>query len=86
MNSPSLSGTSRASRQGTGQRPGGKLVGLLFDTEFAGATEPPFGGTRTEYAEYFRPYFDFIHFDTAYNSLRARAGRELFICGQRKAL
>jgi SAM-dependent methyltransferase len=66
-------------------RPGGKLVGLLFDTDFAGATEPPFGGTREEYAGYFQPYFKFIHFDTAHNSLRARAGRELFICLQRQA-
>jgi SAM-dependent methyltransferase len=66
-------------------RPGGKLVGLLFDTPFAGATEPPFGGTREEYASYFQPYFQFIHFETAYNSLRARAGRELFICLQRQA-
>lgn len=64
-------------------RPGGKLVGLLFDTEFAGATEPPFGGSRTEYAAYFEPYFKFVHFDTAYNSLPARAGRELFICLQK---
>ena len=61
-------------------RPGGKLVGLLFDTEFAGATEPPFGGSRAEYASYFAPHFEFVHFDTAYNSLPARAGRELFIC------
>ena len=65
-------------------RPGGKLVGLLFDTEFAGATEPPFGGSREEYREYFAPYFDFMHFDTAHNSLPARAGRELFICLQKK--
>ncbi|MGI4875812.1 MAG: methyltransferase domain-containing protein [Janthinobacterium lividum] len=65
-------------------RPGGKLVGLLFDTEFTGATEPPFGGSRAEYREYFAPYFDFVHFDTAYNSLRARQGRELFICLQKR--
>jgi SAM-dependent methyltransferase len=65
-------------------KPGGKLVGLLFDTAFAGAIEPPFGGSREEYAAYFEPYFRFIHFDTAYNSLPARAGRELFICLQKK--
>ena len=64
-------------------RPGGKLVGLLFDTPFAGATEPPFGGSREEYAAYFQPYFRFIHFETAHNSLPARAGRELFICLQK---
>ena len=65
-------------------RPGGRLVGLLFDTAFAGATEPPFGGSREEYRGYFAPYFEFIHFEAAYNSLRARAGRELFICLQKK--
>jgi SAM-dependent methyltransferase len=65
-------------------RPGGKLVGLLFDTEFAGASEPPFGGSRAEYTAYFEPYFHFIHFDTAHNSLPARAGRELFICLQKR--
>lgn len=65
-------------------RPGGKLVGLLFDTEFAGASEPPFGGNRDEYRAYFAPYFEFIHFDTAHNSLPARAGRELFICLQKR--
>lgn len=64
-------------------KPGGKLVGLLFDTPFAGATEPPFGGSRAEYAAYFEPYFRFIHFETAHNSLPARAGRELFICLQK---
>ncbi|WP_151085697.1 methyltransferase [Hymenobacter baengnokdamensis] len=61
-------------------RPGGKLAGLLFDTDFPNAAEPPFGGSRAEYAAYFKPYFEFIHFETAYNSLPARAGRELFIC------
>ena len=64
-------------------KPGGKLVGLLFDRDFTGATEPPFGGNRTEYAAYFEPYFKFIHFETAYNSLPARAGHELFICLQK---
>jgi len=64
-------------------RPGGRLVGLLFDRDFAWATEPPFGGSRAEYAAYFAPYFKFIHFETAYNSLLARAGNELFICLQK---
>jgi len=61
-------------------RPGGKLVGLLFDDAFAGATEPPFGGSRAEYQALFAPYFNFVHFEAAYNSLPARRGRELFIC------
>jgi SAM-dependent methyltransferase len=65
-------------------RPGGKLVGLLFETDFGPSAEPPFGGTRAEYRTYFEPYFEFVHFDTAYNSIRPRQGRELFICLQKK--
>ena len=63
---------------------GGKLVGLLFETDFGSSPEPPFGGTRAEYRTYFEPYFDFVHFDTAYNSIRPRQGRELFICLRKK--
>ena len=65
-------------------RPGGTLAGLLFETDFGSATEPPFGGTRAEYREYFAPYFDFQHFETAYNSVTSRQGRELFICLKRR--
>ena len=61
-------------------RPGGTLMGLLFDTDFGSVQEPPFGGTKEEYRAYFAPYFDFHHFQTATNSLRPRQGRELFIC------
>ncbi|MHC2993103.1 SAM-dependent methlyltransferase, partial [Pontibacter sp. HJ8] len=43
--------------------PGGKLVGLLFDTTF-GQPGPPFGGSREEYKTYFEPYFNFLHFET----------------------
>lgn len=64
-------------------RPGGTLVGLLFDTEFVQAG-PPFGGSAAEYRAYFAPYFDFVHFAPAYNSLKPRQGRELFICLRRK--
>ena len=66
-------------------RPGGTLMGLLFDTEFGLVQEPPFGGSREEYREYFAPYFEFRHFATATNSLRPRQGRELVICLKRKA-
>lgn len=65
-------------------RPGGKLVGLLFEADFGSSPEPPFGGTRVEYRAYFEPYFEFVHFDTAYNSIRPRQERELFICLQKK--
>ncbi|RPD50371.1 methyltransferase domain-containing protein [Hymenobacter sediminis] len=64
-------------------RPGGTLMGLLFDTEFS-QPGPPFGGSKEEYRRYFAPYFDFVHFDTATNSLPPRRGRELFICLKKK--
>ncbi|MFD2786438.1 methyltransferase domain-containing protein [Hymenobacter rubripertinctus] len=66
-------------------RPGGTLMGLLFDTEFEKAG-PPFGGSRPEYEAYFAPYFDVQHFETATNSLKPRQGKELFICLKRKPL
>ena len=65
-------------------RPGGTLMGLLFEADFGPVTEPPFGGSRQEYRAYFEPYFDFRHFETATNSIRPRAGRELFICLKKK--
>ena len=65
-------------------RPGGTLMGLLFDIDFGPVQEPPFGGTKEEYRGYFAPYFDFHHFETATNSLRPRQGRELFICLKKK--
>ena len=67
-------------------RPGGTLMGLLFDTDFGPEPEPPFGGSREEYRAYFAPYFDFRHFETANNSLKPRQGRELFICLKKNRL
>lgn len=64
--------------------PGGTLMGLLFQKDFGSSVEPPFGGTPEEYRGYFAPYFDFHHFDTAYNSIPPRQGAELFICLKKK--
>lgn len=64
-------------------KPKGKLVGLLFNTTFS-HDGPPFGGTEEEYLTYFEPYFKFIHFEAAYNSIPPRSGRELFINLQKK--
>ncbi|RDV16414.1 methyltransferase domain-containing protein [Pontibacter diazotrophicus] len=64
-------------------KPGGKLMGLLFDTDFA-HEGPPFSGSREEYRKYFEPYFHFLHFDTAYNSIQPRQGREVFMLLQKK--
>ena len=58
--------------------PGGKLVGLLFD-DVLNTDKPPFGGTKEEYISYFCPYFRFNKFESCYNSIKPRSGRELFI-------
>ena len=63
---------------------GGKLVGLLFNTSFT-HDGPPFGGSSEEYSAYFEPYFNFLHFEPAYNSIPARQGRELFMLLQKKS-
>ncbi|RAK65175.1 methyltransferase domain-containing protein [Hymenobacter edaphi] len=65
-------------------RPGGKLVGLLFDGPVGPGDGPPFGGTRDEYRQLFAPYFEFLHFEAAHNSIKPRQGRELFISLRRK--
>ncbi|WP_161891135.1 methyltransferase domain-containing protein [Pontibacter russatus] len=64
-------------------KPGGKLMGLLFDTDFAQAG-PPFGGSREGYRKFFDPYFNFLHFERAYNSIPPRQGHELFMLLQKK--
>ncbi len=58
-------------------KPKGKLVGVMFDTQFEGG--PPFSGSKEEYFNYFKPYFDFHTFEACYNSIKPREGRELFI-------
>lgn len=59
-------------------KPQGKLIGLLFDTDF-GREEPPFGGTKEEYQQRFQLHFDIEVMETCYNSHPARQGHELFI-------
>ena len=62
---------------------GGRVVGLMFDTDFT-HEGPPVGGSAAEYRQYFEPYFHFRHFERAYNSIPPRQGRELFINLQKK--
>ena len=59
-------------------KPNGKLVGLLFDDPL-NEDRPPFGGSKSEYKEYFDPYFNIKVLETAYNSINSRNGRELFM-------
>lgn len=59
-------------------KPSGKLVGLLFN-DVLNADRPPFGGNKEEYEQYFSTLFDVHVYETCYNSIKPRAGRELFI-------
>ncbi len=61
---------------------GGKLAGVLFDAEFDGGL--PFGGNKSEYLQYFTPYFQINTFDRCYNSIKPRENRELFMVLQKK--
>ena len=57
--------------------PGGRLVGVMFDTEFENG--PPFGGSKKEYQILLEPHFTSVDLAPCYNSIPPRAGRELFL-------
>lgn len=57
---------------------GGKLAGVLFDCEFDGE-EPPYGGNKEEYEKLFSASMTIKVLETAYNSIKPRSGRELFV-------
>ena len=57
--------------------PKGKLVGVLFNTDFPGG--PPFGGHQSEYQALFIRFFMFVEIAPCYNSIKPRMGREVFV-------
>lgn len=57
--------------------PGGILAGLLFNIPL-NTDQPPFGGNKEEYLEYFNPFFQVEIMAPAYNSIPQRFGNELF--------
>lgn len=60
-------------------RPGGKLVGLWFCFPLTDDLEKrPFGGSKAEYLSYFEPYFEVKTLEICHNSIKPRAGNELF--------
>lgn len=63
--------------------PKGKIVGLLFNHLFH-FQGPPFGGTADEYQHLFSRFFSVYCMETAVNSIKPRAGRELFCIFQKK--
>ena len=54
----------------------GKLVGLFFEFELNEG--PPYGGSKSEYMNYFREPFSNVSIEKCYNSVKPRDGRELF--------
>lgn len=59
-------------------KPGGYLVGVLFNAEQV-HPGPPFLGSIAEYRSVFSPYFDLEILAPCNNSIKPRAGREAFI-------
>ncbi|MEC4114567.1 methyltransferase domain-containing protein [Myroides pelagicus] len=60
-------------------KPQGKLVGVLFDCIFAG-DEPPFGGSLSAYKDLFdQEGLSIQVMERAYNSIKPRENREVFI-------
>ena len=58
-------------------KPGGKLVGLLFNRTFEDG--PPFGGSVYEYYKLFQQYFTIAKMENCYNSISPRKDAELFV-------
>ncbi len=79
---PSLR-TNYAKKMSSLLKQGGKLVGLLFNEDF-GFEHPPFGGTKDEYLNYFKPHFNIKTFEIAYNSIQPRERREFFVIFEKK--
>jgi len=61
----------------------GKIIGLLFNFPLT-EEGPPFGGSKEEYINRFSPFFNIKTIETAYNSIKPRAKKELFIIFEKK--
>jgi SAM-dependent methyltransferase len=62
-------------------RPGGTVAGILFNRSFD--TNPPFGGSATEYRQLFSPLYNLRTLEPCYNSIQPRAGAELFFIAKK---
>lgn len=65
-------------------KPGGHLAGLLFDRDF-GPDGPPFGGHKPEYEQLLEKKFQVKTLERCYNSIKPRAGSELFLIAEKPA-
>lgn len=57
--------------------PGGELAGLLF-TSVPNLEGPPFAASQATYEKLFAAKFEILNLEPCYNSIKPRAGRELF--------
>jgi methyl halide transferase len=63
-------------------KPGGKLVGLLFNRHFENPG-PPFGGDLNDYRKLFESEFHILKMEECNNSIPPRQGQELFFIVQK---
>ena len=64
-------------------QPNGKLAGLLFNFPLTNSG-PPFGGSLAKYKSLFQEHFKIKVLETAYNSIKPRADKELFFIFESK--
>lgn len=60
-------------------KPGGHLTGLLIFSEEPSPVGPPYVDTKEEYRRHFEGVLEIQKFEIALNSIKPRAGREVFI-------
>jgi thiopurine S-methyltransferase len=65
-------------------KPGGKLVGVLFNDALF-TDHPPFGGSKADYEPLFRKHFGTVTMKPCRNSIRPRMGRELWLCATKES-
>lgn len=61
-------------------KPGGRLVGVLFNRAFEGG--PPFGGSEAEYENLFKQQLSIKKMELCTNSIDSRKGTELFFIAE----
>lgn len=59
-------------------KPGGKLVGVLFN-DTLNTDRPPFGGFKADYEPIFQKHFSNVSMESCHNSIKPRTGRELWL-------
>lgn len=59
-------------------KPNGKIIGVLFNTDFE-KVGPPFGGNIAEYSALFGADFIIKKMENCYNSIKPRTNTEVFI-------